>query len=262
MLRLNRLALAALIAVAPARARAVCTWDTGAHGTNTAQSGTTIAFSITTSNANETVIVYAGANALGGGSAITVTGVADTGTHSWTRRTARAWDNNVSQHINHEIWWAPFATATTVTITVTFSGALQDAVAGGFGIIGASNQAAPFDTNGALPTTNQDLSGTATQPTVTMVTTAATADLLTFCGNASLTNTCGTAAAGYTTMINVSLQRPSGSVSTTAAHMSVTTAQASGSVNVGNGAVSAWVTFGDAIACQASQGGLMPHAPW
>ena len=115
---------------------------------SSASSGTV---TLTTTQANDVVIllVHNEKNA----SAQTVSTV--TSPHlTWARRTAQAWTDTgaSSTKENMEIWWAHAGAAlSSEVITVTLSGAIDDASMVAFGVSGSPSPSSPWDANGSVP---------------------------------------------------------------------------------------------------------------
>lgn len=105
---------------------------------------TSIAATLTTVNAVDLLVAVVQIE----GTA-TVASVADTGTHTWTRRTQQLASNNTT-----EIWTAPAAAAVSgITITATFSAATGNNFSSSIVVFGISNynSTTPFDANAGLP---------------------------------------------------------------------------------------------------------------
>lgn len=110
---------------------------------STAASGTV---TLTTSaNSGVAIVAYFGEKS---GSLQTITGISGGGL-SWAKRTQYTLSTDAGSDL--EVWWAKYnAPLSGVTITITLSGAIDNAALVAFGVSGATG----FDTNASLPAKN------------------------------------------------------------------------------------------------------------
>lgn len=149
---------------------------------STASSG---AVNVTTTSANDIIILVVSSE---NGTVRTVSTVTDVAGLTWAKRSGRT-----TSTVDLEVWWALSTGALSAdTITVTLSGATDDASLIAYGVSGA-NTASPWDANVSLPAT----SSASNPPSVGGVSTSsANAMILGFCGDDKTTTQ--TSGAGYT----------------------------------------------------------------
>lgn len=121
-----------------------------------------------TSNADNVLIAFVQVNATGGDGTKTVSSVTSSPSLTWTRRAQVITVNNGSggdgAHICLELWWAHELTPTIVGargVTATFSGNADGASIHVFAVTGANDPSAPWDINGALPASSNNLTNIA-----------------------------------------------------------------------------------------------------
>jgi hypothetical protein len=119
---------------------------TAANATFSGASSATV--TLTTANANDVIVVLVAYEQT---VARTVSSVTATGL-TFTKRTAVASHFTGAAFSGMDIWWAPSVGALTAkVITVTMSGAIDNATIQAFGVTGAFNINSPWDSNIALP---------------------------------------------------------------------------------------------------------------
>ena len=126
------------------------------------------------------VIVLCVFNELGshnGNNPIAISGVSDTAGLTWTKRSSKTFGKGAV-----EIWYAiASAMLSSDTITFNFASTTDDWSCMAFAVSGADTSS-PWDTNGALPASNDGLGGT---PSVSVSTTARNAFVFAFAGSES-----------------------------------------------------------------------------
>jgi hypothetical protein len=137
----------------------------GDGATDSNPSGTTTTVSLTTSNANDIIVLAAGSYYTGG--ACTISSVVDNlGTHlTWTSRGNSEPD---SQHFLAEYYSSAWSSSGSITLTVTWSTTCTSVQLNAFGVTGA-NTGSPFDPNSGLPAYNHYFA-TSSQASVTLST--------------------------------------------------------------------------------------------
>jgi len=219
------------------------TVDGSATGSFTSASSGTV--TLTTSDSNDIIVVMVEDEDTGNAVLRTVSSVAASGLTFAHRSSGSI---NSSPYTEMEVWYAAASTPlSSVTITATLSGSIDDASLVAFGVNGA-NTASPWDSNGALPKT---ATGTASgNPTVTAVSTSNANDiLLGFTGLALAgagTPAVETAASGYT-LIQTQVNGGGTGASEAAAEYKVVSATQSSISMAFATANTNWIMTGDAI---------------
>jgi hypothetical protein len=133
--------------------------------------------SLTTSTANVIILTVHNQKVA---SAQTVSTV--TSSHlTWARRTSDAWVDTVTVFAdeNMEIWWAHASgPLSSEVITVTLTGAIDDASMVAFGVTNCATPTAPWDSNGAVPAFADNVSSSPANVTVSGVSTTSTSPMV------------------------------------------------------------------------------------
>lgn len=136
---------------------------------------------LTTTVANDIIVLYVGYEINAGSGAPTVSTVTDTASLTWTRRGGAHAPTNGKDSVV-DVWWAHSpGILTNDSITVTLSGNIDDGALIAWGVSGvpAANYSAPWDTNVALPVTGVVTSNAATGIiTITGISTTAASGML------------------------------------------------------------------------------------
>lgn len=212
--------------------------------THNASSGSV---SLTTTSANNVIIVCVSTQNTTVTGAATVSALTVAGGSTMTKRTGQTFTSGAgAQTGNIEEWQGTASgTLTGASVSVTFSTTADSGVIQAFGIAGA-NTSSPFDANGSLPAINKDQSALTTQPTVSGISTTNANDMLISCMNTQkdATETAGT---GYT-LIDTQNNTGGAVVDTTAADefQIVSSTQSSISATFGTN-VEGWGMIVDAI---------------
>lgn len=226
-----------------------------------ANSGASIAGTITTSLANNIIVVAV--NALG--TVIPVISGASGGGLTWAGRST---SNTASHDIGNgaarqliEVWWAKAAAAlTSQTITVSFS---TDFNAASIDITAwnGCDQTTPWDVNGSLPALAASATfNVASVPTVTGVsTTNANTVLIALMGNQDATPP--TAGSGYTLDYGNTNGNTFTNETIGVEHKIVSSAQSSVSVPFA-GSVQDWLMVVDALQAASAAAAAVPYNPW
>lgn len=136
--------------------------------------------SLSTTNANDIIVVLVGYEINASSGAPTVSSVSDTAGLTWHRRGgAHATTNNKDCVL--DCWWAySSGTLSSDTITVTLSGNVDNGAVVACGVSGvpSANYSAPWDTNAALPVTGTGTVSGINQVTIAGVSTTSTSGLM------------------------------------------------------------------------------------
>lgn len=170
---------------------------------------------------------------------------------------------NASQ--GHEVWWTYVAnTLTAASITVTLSGAIDDAtilVAGYQGFTGTAYQTNPWDTNASLPATAQS-TGTSL-PTLSGVSTDSTAGMLLMGMSSVPTNAVPDPPVGFTALTGSPVLNNGAVLAMQGqfADLAYSSAQSAASFTMQGVSANGWIFYVDALTIPAGGGGdtLMPQ---
>ncbi|MDE1860637.1 MAG: hypothetical protein KGH72_02860 [Candidatus Micrarchaeota archaeon] len=137
--------------------------------------GSSGTMSITTSNTNDVLVVYAGAE---GASSFSVNSVSDTAGLTWTKRNANVITSDAAAYYDdQEVWYAVSPNKlSSDTITVKLSAGIDDAVIQAFAVSG-TNTVTPWDSSITLPA-NAIHKGTASAPPNITVSTSQYPDFI------------------------------------------------------------------------------------
>jgi hypothetical protein len=168
-------------------------------------SATTAAATLTTTRSDDIIIALIGAELAAAGSP-QVSSISNTAGLTWGLRKRLTFTGG--RHTNPqvvEIWWAHAPSPLTADVTtVTFNGAMDNANVTVFAVAGATISA-PWDTNGSLPATNTDVTGSTTNPSVGGVATnGSNVMAIAFWGSGNNSNAVGTPPTGFTIIDHVS----------------------------------------------------------
>lgn len=178
--------------------------DEGGHATGGSNGGsTTVVATLTTTRSDDIVIAIVAAERTSG-SFPQVTSISDTAGLTWTLRKRLTFTGG--RHTNPqavELWWAYAPSPLTADVITANFVANDNTIITTFAIAGA-NTSAPWDTNGSLPATNTDVTGSSTDPSVSGVsTTASNIMALAMWGSGNNSNPIGTAPSGFTEIAHV-----------------------------------------------------------
>lgn len=112
-------------------------------------------------------------------------------------------DNGGRFNVMETFWAYAAAQQTAKTITVTMSGAIDDAVIGVFAVSGVGNFVTPWDSNAALPATADTFSANTPPPVSGVSTTSAPTLMFGFFGARDGCATTVNTGAGWTSILNV-----------------------------------------------------------
>jgi hypothetical protein len=169
----------------------------GSGATAIATAVTSVSAAITTTNANDIILAFVHAGALGTGGAATVTSVTAAGL-TFTRR-ASDYRGSTAPWNTVELWWAPATAALTAkSVTATLSRTIDDCSIQLVAVSGCGSMSNPFDVNGSLPAVTGNISTGSTAQTVS--TSTAVTMLLAFFGSFNGTNE--TLGSGWTTLLS------------------------------------------------------------
>ena len=126
--------------------------------TGSALAGNPAQITFSNTKAQDIIILYALT-----GAGVLITGITDTAGLKWSKRGSTF----LVGGINGEIWWAPSpGILTSDVISITYASAASPRIIV-YGVNGAANLTAPFDTNVSFPAVIQQASGTSATNTVT-----------------------------------------------------------------------------------------------
>ncbi len=110
--------------------------------------------------------------------AMSVSGVSGSGgVGAFTNRSSQIINSSSAHYQDNEVWWAIAPTAGTYTLTVTYSGTIDDGCLLAFAVAGA-NTSTPWDVNASLPKYATNNSGTPSACDATGVSTTSTSPLV------------------------------------------------------------------------------------
>lgn len=148
----------------------------GANGGSTSRT-----ISMTTYGGNRIVILEIGCCA---GSSLANTGVSsisDTAGLTWHKHAQVQSSDNSGASNNLEVWWAAASSQlTNDTITITYLSSVHTNMVNAFAVANVASLSTPWDTNGSLPGTYDNTSGSSGTPTASISTTAAQTLVLCF----------------------------------------------------------------------------------
>ncbi|MCX6746691.1 MAG: hypothetical protein NTU63_00985 [Candidatus Pacearchaeota archaeon] len=142
--------------------------DGSASAASAANNGSSLTASLTTTQANDVIIVFAG----GSNASQTVTSITDTQGLDWIPRKAVQYTDATNSKIYIEEWYAVASSALTAdVINVTWSG-MNTHVFVAFGIMGANTTAIFFDANPSLPSNDSSTESSSSVSTILNTTNA------------------------------------------------------------------------------------------
>lgn len=219
------------------------------YATNKNSAGGTSSGTVTlsTTNANDIIIVAVMSDTQGHAGGSVVTGVSSSNTTGWTKRASIP---NATELTNLDIWYGKAASPlSSEVITFTFTAALDAWSVIGTGFSGV-DQTTIWDTNGSLPASNTDTSSSL-NPSVSGVSTSAVNTLLlTFAGgiNFNSFSNPGSAPSGFTGMGTPAQSTAGNSFTELYGAFQTETAPQSGlTITYGGSAFGGWTVVADAL---------------
>jgi len=231
----------------------------GSTGSTFSYSSTSGSVTLSTTNANDVIIVQVGSETTsshGGPVYDTVSSITDTKGLSWFERSdvqLHPGGGSQTDWDDEEVWYAISSTKlTSDVITVHMTGTTDDAAIIAFGVSGA-NTLSPWDTNPSLPATAKDTFGFGGTATATVSTTSSNTMLLGFVGNDDWKNggsqptVVWSGSGGYSTINSQVNWGATNWWSAAAAYKIVSTPQSSIPITMTSSYSPYWLMIGDAL---------------
>jgi hypothetical protein len=183
---------------------------TGDNSNSNSRATTVASGSIETGGADRVLvaIIFCVNDNNAGGTAQTVSGVADTAGLTWAKRGSKAWsytNGGFTIFADIEEWWAhaPSTISSPDTVTATFTASVQQSAIRVVAVQGTNTPSAPFDSHSGLPATADDVTGSSTTPQVAASTSQASDFIIE--GIFQSVTSANSAGSGYTRISNLTM---------------------------------------------------------